>query len=146
MLTESDIKRILLADGVAVGHAGDSFVDFYYLRPTLRWIIGPFAYALSEFQKVLETAKYHPESNDCDNYARLAAAFAQTLHNRTERYGQMDSALAFGEFFYTHRDGGRHVCNVAIVDDDKPIYFEPNGCRVVELTADEKRSCTSVRF
>lgn len=122
--------------------------DREYMHPTKGWILGDFANALRVLLSELEQTTYRIQSNDCDDFARLAAWFAQMLHNRTAPTSE--AALAFGEFYYVQdisRKG--HAINCAIVmDDGKPslIFFEPQSQEQVYLSEREIGTCEYFHF
>ena len=150
MLTGPEITQVLTDAGVATfdGYCPDKD----YSLTTKAWLVLPFARALRSFCESFNIGSWEAEINDCDDFSRTAAMFAQACHNHTSKEDptRQETALAFGEFFYTKDDGEGHAINVAIIRNDKgeheAIFFEPQNQTVVELTQTEKESCAFFRF
>lgn len=121
--------------------------DRAYAMPTRNFITSAFSYALLAFQKFFGLLGWTEEANDCDDFARLAAAFAQILHFLTPGR-PLGTALAVGEFWYLQDSGGGHAINVAICGHELSdvVFYEPQTRRVVNLTDNEKQSASLVRF
>lgn len=122
--------------------------DAFYAHPSRAWVRGAFASALKTLLDGLEASVWTDSSNDCDDFARLSAAFASCLHNRTVGH-ERNTGLALGEFWYVRDAGGGHAINMAIVyQDGKPelMFFEPQTQQEVKLTEREVLSCVAYRF
>jgi len=139
-VTAAELENLLMENGVTcMGH----FADSSYNVTTQSFINGTFSEAWFRLMNGLGLS-YKAESYDCDDFAKLAAAYAQILHGRTHR----DSGLAFGEFWYSRGSGGKHAINVAVVYGGKYelLFFEPQNCKQVRLSKQEIQSCQFVRF
>ena len=123
-------------------------VDRSYSVPSKNWIINTLGPTLRNFQAQLGVNTWTEDVQDCDDFARLAAAYVQFLHYRT--LGQIrKSALSFGEVFYVTKEGGGHAINIAIVGtkgNEEVIFFEPQTGKIVELTLKERDSIYYIRF
>ena len=122
--------------------------DRNYALPTVNFLRGAFASALWSFQNFFAVMSWTEEANDCDDFARLAAAFAQILHYLTPGRPEC-SALAVGEFwFQKDNGGGGHAINVACcgLEASDVVFYEPQTRTVLHLTDTEKASATMVRF
>lgn len=85
--------------------------DGSYVMPTVSWIKDRFSIAFREFLEHLDTQVWKPEKNDCENFARGAAFFASVLHTRTS---DVESEIAFGEFWYVKDPSEPHAINVIL--------------------------------
>jgi hypothetical protein len=121
-----------------------SVADRSYAMPTRQFLTGAFAAALFSFLQFFNLLKWIEEAHDCDDFARLAAAFAQILHVLTPGRPPA-TALALGEFWYVQDSGGAHAINLAVIDEEV-VAYEPQTRRVVQLSATEKRSGMHTRF
>lgn len=124
--------------------------DSEYAHPTENWFYGSFASALKTLFFQLNLTLWKAEENDCDDFARLAAAFAQSLHARTKSK-RPGTALAVGEFWYDRSspDGPQaHAVNCAIVYDGdyKLLFLEPQTQKRITLSQQEIASCSAYRF
>lgn len=150
MLSGPEIIQVL-TDQV-VGTFDGFCPDKTYSLPTQDWLTGAFGEAFDKFLFEFEESAWRPEINDCDDFSRSAAFFAQLLHKRKSKNDPLrkETALAFGEFFYTKDSGEGHAINVAIIRNIKgeheAVFFEPQNQTIVELTQTEKESCEFFRF
>jgi hypothetical protein len=146
VITRAQLEYFLHSAGIR-GYQ-EIFADVAYALPSEQWLGQGFANALLKFFTELKTAKYSAEGNDCDDFARGAAWFAQLLHRRTPHNAR--TALAFGEFWYRKDSGLMHAINIALVRDPdstyKPIFFEPQLYVVTLLSDREIQSCDTLRF
>jgi len=129
------------------------FADETYTIPTLRWVQDVFAPAWAESMLLLGIRDWRADSQDCDDFARFCAGYAQLLTNSTLMKTEKPPAvsLAFGEFWYQPEAGGGHAINVFFhVEPDKgllvPAFFEPQNATVVHLTPREIASCSFLRL
>jgi hypothetical protein len=143
-LTFLDISLAVLGDGFAVPDNAWSIADRVYMMPTRAWIEGAYSDALASVQEFFHTQEYAEEENDCDDFARLAASFAQILHHNTPGHPPA-TALAFGELWYKCDDGINHVLNIAICGGEV-VTYEPQSLRIVTVSATEKQRVNAVRF
>lgn len=115
--------------------------------PTANWITNGFSQSWIGFRESL--GAWTSEENDCDDFARGAAFFAQLLHHNTEGRPK-SSALAFGEFWYQQRDNrGGHAINFYVyrVGTNMHVgFFEPQTGQGVTLTKQEIDSCYAWRL
>lgn len=147
--TSSEILQAGAAHGVAA--AAVLMADDAYLLPSRAWITTVFAPAWARTKLLLGTTEYRVDSNDCDDYARLCAGYAQLLNNRTLReYGGSEASLAFGEFWYASATLGSHAINAFLYRDDaKRIqfgFFEPQTGEILALSPAEVGSCYLLRL
>jgi hypothetical protein len=156
ILNRFDLETLMTSQGILAD--ATFFADDQYLLPTLDWLTGDFARGLQAFFQLLDMADYTAEQCDCDDFARGAAFYASTLHNRFQK-GR--SAIAVGEFAYKHRDGYAHAINVIVGDDVRSrssaptlVFFEPQAVLaraastnpIITLNQQEKMNCRAYRF
>lgn len=146
MITSPELRSFLRTKNVLPNQ--ELIADAKYVLPAKSWIEVEFSRALERFYDALKVAYWLDESNDCDDFARGAAYFAQLLHARTRRYP--GTALAFGEFWYLQKSGGGHAINFFLYKDPDGAlqvgYYEPQTRQVVELDPDETRYCLGFRI
>lgn len=136
--------------------AEQTFVaDSVYALPEEQWLRTRFATALRTFYQAVEHTLWTAEQSDCDDFARLAGAFASARHNRSAAGEVRETGLAFGEYWYQRRTGTGHAINCAVVSDGgerlRLLFFEPqnvlrNTDPIIELTPEEKAVCYGYRF
>jgi hypothetical protein len=156
ILNRFELETLMTSHGILAD--ATFFADDQYLLPTLDWLTGDFARGLQAFFHLLGMDTYTAEQCDCDDFARGAAFYASTLHNRLQN-GR--TALAFGEFAYKHRDGYAHAINVIVGDDVRSrssaptlVFFEPQAVLaraastnpIITLNQQEKMNCRAYRF
>lgn len=119
--------------------------DGNYSICTQDWFCGAFARALRTLLFQMQSTVWRSESNDCDDFTRIGATFAQMLHNRGGKHP--DTSLAVGEFWYVSTEGP-HAILAAIVKKDgyKLFFLDPQDQRPKLLTYDEIASCSAYRF
>lgn len=123
--------------------------DEAYMLPALDWVTGEFSDAWLAFRASLGT--WSEDDNDCDDFARGCAFFAQLLHHNTPQH-ELKTALAFGEFWYDRDIGGGHAINVFLYRDatsDVGVqigFFEPQTGEAITLSQKELESCIAWRF
>tara|TARA_R110000868_G_scaffold117108_3_gene311137 strand:- start:1405 stop:1845 length:441 start_codon:yes stop_codon:yes gene_type:complete len=123
-----------------------SISDGSYAMPTLQWVTGPFSDALRKLQYEFKVSGWTREDNDCDDFARLSAAFAQVLHHNTPDRPE-GTALAVGELWYLQDAGGGHAINFAVCGPDKTdvLFYEPQRVALVQLTESERARTLLIR-
>lgn len=134
------------------------FSDEQVALPRFDWVAQVFGPAWTETKRRLQIERYTSESNDCDDYARMCAGYAQMLHNltltelREAKKPAPQTGLAFGEFWYTPPSGA-HAINAFIhlaVPDVQDIFtlsfLEPQTSQIVRLTRHEIKSCSLFRL
>lgn len=128
------------------------FADERYALPSRDWVIATFGEAWRQTKAVLGISLYATDRNDCDDFARMCAGYAQLLHNKTvaER-GLANTGLAFGEFWYTDRAIGPHAINGFLYKeaDGGPVlcgHFEPQTSEFKVLSPGEVRTCSLFRL
>ena len=119
--------------------------DSNYSLCTQAWFSGVFASALRTLLFQMQSTSWRSESNDCDDFTRIGAAFAQMLHNRGGKHP--DTSLAVGEFWYESQEGP-HAILVAVVNQGghKLFFLDPQDQQPKLLTYEEIASCSGYRF
>lgn len=131
-ITGNDINRIMTEIGVPseVTNPYGVLADANYMMPTIEWFQYKFVPAWNGLLKFMELSQYVPEAFDCDDYARLCAAFAGILNARTVLQQNLGPrSLALGEFWYRPPSGG-HAMNFFLHKLDGVIkvqFFEPQA-------------------
>jgi len=121
-----------------------SIADRKYAMATRGFILGAFSAALWTFQAFFKLLNWTEEANDCDDFARIGAGFAQILHFLTPGRPPA-TALAVGEFWYRTDKGSGHAIDLAICGDEV-VAYEPQKRQEVQLSATEKSNGMLVRF
>lgn len=129
------------------------FYDEWYSLPALDWITHEGNAAI--YRRILnDVGLYDPEDGDCDDFARCAAEEVRACQRATKDKPQ-DSAIAFGTVIYLpDRGKGQtaHCINVFVhrgdggVEDLHLGFFEPQTCRIVQLSPTEIKSCQPPEF
>ena len=88
-----------------------SVVDRRYALPTRNFLESAFSAALWSVQSFFDVLRWSEEANDCDDFARLAAAFGQILHYLTPNRPPA-TALAIGELWFVQDSGSGHAINI----------------------------------
>jgi len=124
-----------------------SVVDRRYALPTRNFLESAFSAALWSFQSFFDVLRWSEEANDCDDFARLAAAFGQILHYLTPGRPPA-TALAVGELWYVKDSGESHAINIALCGPtpDDVVCYEPQTRRIVTLSEQEKSRTHTLRF
>lgn len=148
------MKIITVSDIISITyHAGINcdkkfFFDEFYAIPTREWIENEFSESLKMISRELGVDTYSREANDCDDFARFAASWAQMLNQRTRR--EYAAALGFGVFSYYTSKGGLHGINIVMLNNDEdqvePFFYKPQITRFIELTDSEKYLCINYLF
>lgn len=123
-------------------------VDSAYVLPTLDWVKGSFSQAFASFKFQLNNNQWKSEENDCDDFARFGAFFAQYLHHNTPNKIK-NTSLCFGEFGYQKKDLSGHAINVFLYREKGKVnvgFYEPQTCEVITLTKEEVSTCQFYRF
>jgi hypothetical protein len=120
--------------------------DAEYSLCTQNWFESAFASALRTLLFQLNQTLWRDQSNDCDDFARLGASFAQMLHNRTGQ--KPGTGLAIGEFWFQSARGPHAILSAVIYvgTEYKLIFLEPQNQKPVNLTYEEVASCFAYRF
>jgi hypothetical protein len=120
-------------------------VDVNYVCPTRKWVKKYYSWYLNLCWDL--GLSWSPD-HDCDNFARLAAAYAQIAHFTTEWKGpgMKPEGLAFGEYFYIRENVSPHAINLVLVANAEPSWWEPQTGKELKLTKREIESCSYVRF
>lgn len=124
---------------------GFAMGDGHYGIPEEKWVLNDYLDLLRNFQAMIKQTKYISENNDCDDFAKMAAAFAKLVYSNT---AQKESSIAVGEFYYK-KDGleGNHAINFAIVTGSdgklKLIFIDPMTWSQVFLSPAEVESCAN---
>ena len=146
ILSATEILLTLAVAGYDAG-AGWNAADRRYALPTRGFIEGAFSSALWSFQKFFSILRWSEDAMDCDDFARIAAGFAQILHCLTPGRPPA-TALAVGELWDVGASGEGHAINVALCGGgpDDVVCYEPQTRKVVELSVTEKARVTLIRF
>jgi len=149
-LSSIQVEQHLGAIGINPDYYKGVVADGHYALPTEEWVRTSFSSSFKTFKDSIIKGPWVSEENDCDDFARAAAFFAQLLHHNTQNK-LSNTGLAIGEFWYTMRDRkeglaiGAHAINFILVRDKseniRVLFFEPQISQVVELTDKEIRSC-----
>lgn len=119
--------------------------DGSYSLCTQDWFCGAFAGALRTLLFQMDSTLWRSESNDCDDFTRIGATFAQMLHSRGGKHP--DKALAVGEFWYESEDGPHAIVAAIVKQGDHKLFFlDPQNQKPKLLTYDEIASCSAYRF
>lgn len=148
IISDSELESLLREHGIKseIMRVGDE--EFVLSTPT--WMQSSFREFWHTFL-VQSGFDYIREAQDCDDYARMAAAMSQMLHASNQGRPE-GTALAVGEFWYSM---GSHAIVCAVHQDGSYLtleFYEPqpdkNGTTftTVKLSEQQIRSCTHVRF
>lgn len=142
ILDAVEVSMLLNEKGVRAGM--HSVADFKYNLPKKEWVDEEFSKSFLSLKQYLNIDTWTAETNDCDDFARLAASLSQILHYKTAPAAE--TGLAFGEFYYIARNvvKGPHAINFFIATiDNKPelFFFEPQINRIIVLDQVEIGSC-----
>jgi len=147
-ITATELQITLAVAGFAPSAPeATSIADRQYAMPTRNFLEGAFSSALWSFQAFFKTLDWTAEANDCDDFARIAAGFAQILHFLTPGRPPA-TALAVGELWYVKDTGEGHAINIALcgTDANDVVCYEPQTRKVVLLTPTEKDRTRIIRF
>lgn len=146
-VSKPTIYNFLFGCGIDPSIAPIQLPDDRYMLPAKSWIAGEFAEALQWDQEKLGLSRYVYSKNNCNKFARHAKDFADRCHLATE--SPDDTALAFGEFWYVTDAGPGHCINCAVCRENAElelVFFEPQSCRLVNLSKKEISLCSGARF
>lgn len=141
IISNNDLRTILLKHGIDMRHVYAADATYALVSP--KWVEKTFfpwwrslrfAFGLTSWER----------KNDCDNFARAAAAAMHDCHALTEE-GEADAPAA-GEVWYITKEGTGHAINVIITADQGLLFFEPQSGAQKKLTEGEIKSCYYVRF
>ena len=141
-MTGDSIYELLLAKGIS--SRAITVLDDDYRLPARSVIVEDFAKAFDDLKSFLGTRKYIKNARDCDKFAMLAHWLFTEIHAQSDHQSK---GVAFGQFGYI-RDAvwTGHQINFAIVENKELVFFEPQTCRLVELSKSEFNSCTEARL
>lgn len=143
VISATALRNHFFSLGIDIGRVPVILADESYLLPSYHWLSNTFPAVLRDYKNRIAVI-YARNTNDCDDYARIAAALAQYLNFQTGA----EAALAFGEFWYIRNDGQGHSINCAVVfdnDDFRLLFFEPQNERLITLSRKEIEACTFIR-
>lgn len=145
ILDATELQLTLAVAGFDAG-SRNSIVDRRYALPTKGFIEGAFSKALWSFQSFFAILRWTEEANDCDDFARIAAGFAQILHFLTPGRPPA-TALAVGELWYVKDNGENHAINIALCGPTPAdvICYEPQTRQIVTLSETEKGRTHTLR-
>jgi hypothetical protein len=143
ILSSTDLKVLLMTDLQVRPSDFGAVRDESYMLPSPDWFTDVFPHELKDFQFRNKQTRPVPEANDCDDYARGAAWWAQRCHTDSEG-GRSQTAFAVGEFSYDDATLGRHAIIFAIVRHAaafRILFMEPQTGRMRDLSKTEIESC-----
>lgn len=118
-------------------------VDKDYARPSVRWVLEPFAAAHKRYQRWRGLVLWCPQW-DCDDFAAEYRCHACRCHAKTRK--RSEQGIAVGEVWYMRKSGGGHAINIAVTDNNEILFLEPQTCESIFLNTEELESCWFVRF
>jgi hypothetical protein len=145
MLDSLQVVEVMRGNGI-IPFNGFAIADSAYELPSEEWFKNKFPAILGDFFKDLKQTRWVAESNDCDDFSKMAAAFAHLIHNNTPAHLK-GTSLAVGEFYYKiNGDNSQgHAINFAIVKTKegkaKVVFMDPQTLSVVQLSEREVQSC-----
>lgn len=144
-LTQQELRNAIEAAGYGANNW--SLADRRYAMPTRGFISGAFSAALWSFQSFFNILNWVEEAMDCDDFARIAAGFAQILHFLTPNRPPQ-SALAVGELWYQRDSGEGHAINLCVcgLNPEDVVAYEPQTRQIVTLNEGEKLLASMIRF
>lgn len=150
----------LVRAAVACGISANAllFSDETYLLPSFPWVESTFSEAWLQTMQVLGISQYQADANDCDDFARMCAGYAQLLNNRTIQESRQPgkgpvkpaAGLAFGEFWFTPAQGP-HAVNAFFhtLHQGGTLeigFMEPQNGRILRPSKTEIQSCMLFRL
>lgn len=145
-VSKTDLEIVAIMQGYHVLPFSKITSDLNYALPEEAWVKGKFIDLLRAFQFTLKQTHYAAESNDCDDFAKMAAAFARLVHSN-DKNKPKGTAIAIGEFYYKVDGGGNHAINFAVARaaDGRPtlVFFDPQTWAVLRLSQVEISSCAN---
>lgn len=117
--------------------------DFDYSILDSVWLVNSY---YNYFIQVLDGLKIPNwrKQFDCDKFTRLYVSIIQACHNQGDAN---TSGVTVGEFWYYDQTmKGGHAIVVAIVDNLKIVFIEPQNGQIKCLTKEEISSCYFCRF
>lgn len=148
MMTSAEVQIFMSKANIAPLNECSAVADTAYALPAEEWLDGTFSTDLEKYQYEFKTSGWVNEENDCDDFARNAANFAQVLHHNTSNKLK-NTGLLFGEFWYITSTGEGHAINfVVVMLKDAPTlqFYEPQTHRRIVLTTSEMTSCVFWRL
>jgi hypothetical protein len=117
--------------------------DQSYAIPSKEWVLGKFSRYYKNKVFGWGLWRWKP-SFDCDNFARVFASLAQVSHARSSGSGA--EGLTIGEFFYDRQGYGGHAINIIFSTPTSFFFLEPQTCKEIQLSQQERLSCFFCRF
>ena len=112
-------------------------VDAYHLIPELTWITTTFSSKFQEWQKKEGIFGDWQISYDCDDYAVACRYFSSRCLRATKKTGLIDGVPVFRCLYRINAEPNKgHAINIMYTDKGW-IFYEPQTCKQVELTAQE---------
>lgn len=143
-LTREQVLKFMIDTNGVPSTASVGIADETYALAAEDWLVGAFSDAYGKFIFQLHENSWKAEENDCDDFARGCAFFAQLLHHNTVKKLQNDG-IAVGEFWYVKDEGDGHAINFAIVrvspDKLKLMFYEPQTQKQIVLSTKEIHNC-----
>lgn len=133
----------------AVGIPEPEFLDDWYCLPALDWVAGEFAtYFLGWLSS--DRRSYRKGKDDCDDFGRSASEEARACMRDTPDVPD-DCAIAFGDVIYKpdYSSQSHYVNTFPYRDIDGNFhiaFFEPQTCKVFQMSRSELDSCCPPRF
>lgn len=156
IITSKELSDVAKACGIKNMEAIALIADSAYALPSYNWVEDQFSTAWKRLREFMAIDEYKDEMNDCDDFARMCAAFAQSLHSRTlkssKALNRRACALAFGEFWYFDSSlHGYHAINAFLYRDEmngivRLGYYEPQTATITALPNADVWSCTMFRI
>ena len=141
LLTVERIQEILDENGIGVEA---TFFDDIYAQVDEDWVVGEFKESFSDFRDKYQIG-YQEKAFDCENFSRIYSGWADIRHARTP--GHPVSGVAIGTLAYTRDvDGMGHGINIAICNNSKLVFVEPQTGNKITLTETEKWNALDCRF
>lgn len=131
--TALEVRQALRQHGL---HGMAYTPDESYILPSDQWLD---RFAIGWKAEVQQQGAYQSEANDCEDFARAAAVFAQRMAPKEVGHG-----LAFGELWYRRGDGVAHAVNVAVTSNGLR-FWEPNPGMWVRLTRGETERADNIQ-
>lgn len=144
MISSGMLKNYLV---VEIGKVLDKVLfvgDSTYAIPDIDWLLKDYYKKYKEFM-VSNNLYAWKENFDCNRFAAIYMCYLQALHSyETQNEAQ---SITVGEMWYMSKtEGGPHAINIAMVNDNKIIYIEPQNGRRLYLSKKEKSSAWFIRF
>ena len=121
--------------------------DSNYGVPTSKYLTEDFSKFYEAKLQEMGLNEWNP-SWDCDDFAQQFHVMARWAHFATQK--SMAESLSVGVIYFENDQGG-HAINIAVVDNNKVIFIEPQTAAhgnnpVIELTQKQIESIWFVLF